>query len=51
MGIVIGALFVFVARFSITFATNEALHPLLGVWLPNIVFGIVAVILFMKAQK
>ena len=51
LGIIIGALFVFIARFSITFATNEALHPMLGVWLPNIVFGMVAAFLFMKAQK
>lgn len=51
MGIFIGALFVFMARFSITFATNEALHPFLGVWLPNIIFGAVAVLLFFKAQK
>lgn len=51
IGVVIGALFVFMARFSITFAANEALHPLLGVWLPNIVFGIVAAFLFEKAQK
>lgn len=51
LGIVIGAFFVFMARFSITFATNEELHPMLGVWLPNIVFGFVAILLFRNAQK
>ncbi|MBI1223825.1 MAG: LptF/LptG family permease [Bacteroidetes bacterium] len=51
MGIVLGAVFVFVAKFSITFATNEALPAWLGVWLPNIFFGGVALWLIGKAQR
>jgi lipopolysaccharide export system permease protein len=51
VGIGIGAIFVFLSRFSVTFATNESLHPALGVWLPNIIFGLIAVILFLRAQK
>lgn len=51
LGIVLGAVFVFIAKFSITFATNEALPAWLGVWLPNIFFGAVALWLVGKAQR
>ena len=51
IGIGIGAVFIFLSRFSITFATNEAIHPLLGVWIPNIVFATIGVYLIIRAQK
>ncbi|MCU0345457.1 MAG: LptF/LptG family permease [Saprospiraceae bacterium] len=50
-GIVLGAVFVFVAKFSITFATNDAMPALLGVWIPNIIFGAVAIWLMSRAQR
>jgi lipopolysaccharide export system permease protein len=50
LGIVLGAVFVFVAKFSITFATNEALSAWLGVWIPNMFFGCVALWLMRRAQ-
>ena len=51
LGIALGAIFVFVAKFSITFATNEALSAQAGVWIPNAVFAVVALVLVVKAQK
>ena len=51
LGIGIGAIFIFLSRFTQTFAMSETLPAVLGVWLPNIVFGIVAVYLISKAQK
>ena len=51
MGVAIGAVFIFLSKFSITFATNKALAPILGVWIPNMVFAVVAAVLVMKAQK
>ncbi len=51
LGVVLGAIFIFLAKFSITFAINEALTPLLGVWIPNIVFSLIALLLVAKAQK
>ncbi len=51
LGVGLGAIFVFLAKFSITFATNEALPAVVGVWLPNLVFLLVAVVLVTKAQK
>ena len=51
LGIGIGALYIFLSRFAIVFANGQAVPPLLGIWLPNIVFSIVAFYLFSRAQK
>ncbi len=50
-GISIGALFIFLSKFSITFATSELVPTLIGVWIPNIFFSILAIYLLFKAQK
>ena len=51
IGVSIGALFVFMSKFSVTFATNESLSPMLGVWIPNLIFSCVAIWLISRAQK
>jgi len=51
LGVVLGAVFIFLSKFSITFATNEALSAFLGVWIPNMIFATVALFLIQKAQK
>ncbi len=51
LGIALGAIFVFMAKFSITFAMNEALSAVIGVWMPNFVFAVIALVLVSKAQK
>ena len=51
LGVGIGAIFIFLSKFSVTFATNESLPAALGVWLPNIFFFIVALVLIFRAQK
>ncbi len=51
MGIGIGAIFIFLSRFTQTFAMSDSITPILGVWLPNIVFGAIAIYLVSKAQK
>jgi lipopolysaccharide export system permease protein len=51
IGISIGAVFIFLSRFTITFATSDAIPPFLGVWLPNIFFGAIALFLLARAQK
>ncbi len=51
LGIALGASYIFLSKFSSTFATEESLPVLLGAWIPNIVFGIIAIILIFKAQK
>ena len=51
LGVALGAIFIFLSRFSITIATNESLSAIVGVWLPNMLFGTIALILVLKAQK
>lgn len=51
IGIATGAIFIFLSKFSKTFATNEDLPALIGVWIPNIIFFVIAMILISKAQK
>ena len=51
MGIGIGAFYILLSKFSITFATNDAMPPLLGVWIPNIVFSLLAYYLIKNAQQ
>lgn len=50
VGIALGALFIFVSKFSTTFAFNSSFPAIYGVWLPNMVFLIIAIALSIKAQ-
>ncbi len=50
IGIGLGAMFIFVSKFSATFAFNSSFPAVYGVWLPNIVFLVIAVVLSVKAQ-
>ncbi len=51
IGLMLGSLFVLVSKFSITFAHGQTLSPLLGIWLPNIIFSFVAIYTLIRAQK
>ncbi len=51
IGIALGAIYVFLSKFSITFAVSQLIPPILGVWIPNILFAGIAVYLIAKAQK
>jgi lipopolysaccharide export system permease protein len=51
MGIILGAIFVILSKFSLSFATNLGMPPGLGVWVPNIIFTFVSYYLYSKAQK
>ena len=51
VGIVLGALFVVMSKFSETFSYNLNLPPVLGIWFPNLIFFFVALYLLKKAQK
>ena len=51
VGVGIGAMFVFLSKFALTFSTNLNMHPMLAMWLPNMVFGTLAWYLFKRAQK
>jgi lipopolysaccharide export system permease protein len=51
LGVCIGAAFVITSKFSVTFATSHTLNPLIGIWLPNILFLAIALVLISRAQK
>ncbi len=51
VGVGLGALFIFLSKFSVTFATGPNMPAMLGVWIPNFIFGGVAAYLLVNAQK
>jgi lipopolysaccharide export system permease protein len=50
-GIVTAAIFVVMDKFSVTFSTKGDFSPMLAAWLPNIIFSVVALILYIKTPK
>ena len=51
LGITIASLFVVMDKFSVTFSIKGNLHPLLAAWTPNLIFTLVAILLYRKAPK
>lgn len=51
IGIVISAVYMLLLQFANTFSTNAGLSPILAVWLPNFIFGGIAVYLYRKQLK
>lgn len=51
LGISIGAIFVFISKFSIVFSRSPNIPSLIGIWIPNIMFLFVALYLVRKAQQ
>ncbi len=51
IGIITAALFIMSDRFSTVFATKGNFHPLLAAWVPNIIFSVVAFLMYRKAPK
>ena len=51
VGVCLGAFYVLLSKFALTFSTNLNMPPMLAMWAPNLVFGCLAVYLANKAQK
>lgn len=51
LGIVISATYIIMLQFSTVFSIKANLNPLLAVWIPNFVFGGLAIYLYMRAPK
>lgn len=51
LGIGIGAIYIVISKFSATFAQQPDVPAWLGVWIPNFVFGAIAMFLVSRAQK
>lgn len=50
-GIGLALLYIFFMRVTIVAATHAGFNPLLAVWLPNIVFGILSFVVYFRAPK
>ncbi len=51
LGLLLGSIFVLISKFSTSFAFSQTLTPMLGIWIPNMVFAVVAIVLLTRAQK
>ncbi len=51
LGVGLSASFIIFGRFSTTFATNGNLSPFISVWIPNLIYGALAVWLVIRAPK
>ncbi|MGB1037520.1 MAG: LptF/LptG family permease [Bacteroidia bacterium] len=51
VGLLISFTFLMVFQFFIAYGSSGALHPLLAVWIPNIIFAGIAFLLYRFAQK
>lgn len=51
IGLVLSFVYILFLTVSQTFAINGNMPPLIAVWLPNIVFGVVGVVLYVRAPK
>lgn len=51
MGIAMCAAFEVLMKFTTTFSINANLPPILGVWIPNIIYLFIAIYFYRKAQK
>lgn len=51
LGLVLSCVYILFMHVSTTFATSGLAQPMLAVWIPNIIFSVVAFYLYTKAQK
>jgi lipopolysaccharide export system permease protein len=43
--------YIIIQQFSTVFATKGNLDPLIAVWIPNLIFGVIAFLLILRAPK
>lgn len=51
IGLMISAIYIFMMQFSTTFSLKGNLPPFIAVWIPNILFGILAIFIYRKYSK
>ncbi len=50
-GMLLSGAYIIIQQFSTVFATKGNLDPLIAVWIPNIIFGVIAILLIIRAPK
>ena len=51
LGVLLSMVYILFSRFTVVFATKGSMPPLLASWTPNILFGLLAFILYRRAAK
>lgn len=51
VGLLLSFSYILFQRFTTTFALSGTLSPMLAVWVPNIIFAVIAVVVYMLAAK
>jgi lipopolysaccharide export system permease protein len=51
LGVVLSMLYILLTKFSVVFATKGNFHPFIAAWMPNVLFGILALYLYRRAAK
>ena len=51
LGIAISAIYIMFGQISTTFSTKASLNPFIAVWIPNVIFGVVAYYLYRREVK
>ncbi len=51
LGIVLSMLYILLSRFSVVFATKGNFPPLIAAWIPNVIFGVLAFVLYRRAAR
>jgi lipopolysaccharide export system permease protein len=51
IGVVLSMVYILLSRFSVVFATKGNFSPLVAAWMPNVIFGVLALILYRRAAK
>ncbi len=51
IGMGLGSIYIFLSKFSVTFANNPNVSSAIGVWIPNVIFIAISIFLIYKAQK
>jgi lipopolysaccharide export system permease protein len=50
-GMLLSGAYIIIQQFSTVFATKGNLDPFIAVWIPNIIFGVIAIALVLRAPK
>ena len=50
-GMLLSGAYIIIQQFSTVFATKGTLSPLVAVWIPNMIFGVIALLLIIRAPK
>ncbi|MCC6816478.1 MAG: LptF/LptG family permease [Saprospiraceae bacterium] len=50
-GVILGVVFIFLSKLSLTFANSELFNPIIAIWMPNFIFSILAFKIYKSAQQ